>query len=66
MKEVAAANARAVCLLGNEEFFFDGDGGNKCTQRLKNGRGLKNYRLIIVFRRNVIPTEIPVNKVIFL
>lgn len=39
--EVATANARVVCLLGKDEFFFDGDGGNKCTQNFKNGRGLK-------------------------
>ncbi len=37
--EDAMANAKTVCLLGNEELFFDGI--SKRTRCITNGRGLK-------------------------
>lgn len=35
----AKTNAKTVCLLGNEELFFDGI--SKRTRCITNGRGLK-------------------------
>lgn len=37
--EVAKANAKTLCLLGNEELFCDGI--SKRTRCITNGRGLK-------------------------